>query len=216
MKKTSIIKQCEVCQKDFKAHQFSIKNGHARFCSLVCKGKAKQGVKSGGSYRDCLLCSKEFYAKPSHIKKGWAKYCSPKCARNNDEWRDLMSKTNSGRVRTTEMRKKMSESKVLSPYTPRGANNPAWKGGVTPENARIRHSVDYRLWREAVFARDNFTCQHCAARGGELNADHIKPFSLFPELRFAINNGRTLCVSCHSKTPTFQSKVRNMGRGDFE
>lgn len=215
MKKTAIIKNCSVCQKEFKAHQYLINKGFARFCSLVCKGIALKGVKTVGSYSNCLLCKKEFYAKPSHIKKGWAKYCSNRCAKNSDAWREKASAFNTGKVRTPEMRKEMSEIKVLSPFTLRGADNPAWKGGVTPTNQKIRHSVDYRLWREAVFARDNFTCQHCGARGRELNADHIKPFSLFPELRFAIDNGRTLCVSCHLKTPTYQSKVRSMTREDF-
>lgn len=103
----------------------------------------------------------------------------------------------------------MSETKILSPLTRRGADNPAWKGGVTPENTKIRHSVEYRLWREAVFARDNFTCLECGVRGGELNADHVKPFALYPELRFAIDNGRTLCVPCHRLTPTWGYKLKN-------
>lgn len=209
MKKTSIIKNCTVCQKEFNAHQYLIKRGQARFCSLICKGAAKKGTKSGGSYLNCLVCEQEFYAKPSHIKKGWAKCCSNKCAKSTDAWREKASEFNSGKVRTPEMRQQMSKIKVLSPYTPRGADNPAWKGGVTPINQKIRHSIDYRLWREAVFARDNFTCQHCSKRGGKLNADHIKPFSLFPEVRFAIDNGRTLCIPCHQKTPTWGYKLKS-------
>ena len=78
-----------------------------------------------------------------------------------------------------------------------------WQGGITPEHQRLRLSREYKLWREAVFKRDDYTCIWCSQRGGELNADHIKPFSLYPELRFALDNGRTLCVKCHKTTDTY-------------
>ena len=73
------------------------------------------------------------------------------------------------------------------------------KGGISPKNKRIRNSIEMRLWREAVFARDGWTCQECGQWGGYLNAHHIKPFSKFPELRTAIENGITLCKNCHIK-----------------
>ena len=78
-----------------------------------------------------------------------------------------------------------------------------WKGGITEVNKVIRCSLEYRLWRESVFKRDDYTCRFCGKRGGEIHADHIKPFSLYPELRFAIDNGRVLCVECHRKTSTY-------------
>jgi len=88
-----------------------------------------------------------------------------------------------------------------------GDKNFFWKGGITPENRRIRTSLRYRQWREKVFIRDDFTCQNCGQRGGRLNADHIKPFCSFPDLRFQVSNGQTLCEECHIKTDTFGRKA---------
>lgn len=108
---------------------------------------------------------------------------------------------------STETRKKMSESR-------KGGKNSNWKGGVTEENVRVRHSLEYRLWREAVFSRDKYTCLWCGDnKGGNLNADHIKPFAYYPELRFAIDNGRTLCEKCHKTTDTYGNKFRDYKGG---
>lgn len=87
-------------------------------------------------------------------------------------------------------------------------NNPNWRGGTTSINKKIRESFEYEEWRKKVFERDLYTCIFCGKVGGKLNADHIKPFALFPELRFAIDNGRTLCENCHCK---YGAKVNGKG-----
>lgn len=80
-----------------------------------------------------------------------------------------------------------------------GGKNPSWKGGITPENMRIRCSIEYRLWREAVFARDGWMCQKCQGRGKELNAHHVQNFADYPALRTSIENGITFCKKCHKE-----------------
>jgi hypothetical protein len=92
----------------------------------------------------------------------------------------------------------------------KGENAPNWKGGLTGINFKIRHGIEHRLWREAVFARDNWTCQNkeCKERGGELQAHHIQSFSKYTELRFAIDNGVTLCKRCHKKTDNYGNKKK--------
>ena len=108
--------------------------------------------------------------------------------------KDKIRKAHIGKIIPVEIRMKMGS---------KGEKNASWKGGVTPINKRIRHSVELKLWRKSVFERDNYTCQHCGKRGGELHADHIKQFAYHPELRTSIENGRTLCKPCHKKTETY-------------
>ena len=80
---------------------------------------------------------------------------------------------------------------------PSGESHWNWKGGITDEGHRVRESSPYKMWRTRVFERDKYTCQHCGKVGGELNAHHVKPFSVYPELRFDVDNGITLCRKCH-------------------
>lgn len=82
--------------------------------------------------------------------------------------------------------------------------------GKRTADKKIRQSWAYKAWRTLVFERDSYTCTECGDKNYEgrgeslaLHADHIKPFALFPELRFEPSNGRTPCVPCHKKTGTF-------------
>lgn len=132
-----------------------------------------------------------------------------------------------GKKRSPETVTKMSSSLKIAMNKPqlrerlslkkRGSKAPNWKGGITVVNKAIRNSFEYTSWRRSVFQRDNFICTACGDRGGKghsvkLNADHIKPFSLYPELRFELSNGRTLCVECHKKTDTYGRKAIIMTR----
>lgn len=121
--------------------------------------------------------------------------------KHSKEARIKMSLKRKGRKFTMEHRKKIGESH-------KGKKCNFWKGGIAPINQKIRDSFEYTLWRTAVFRRDKWTCIWCGKRGGwskvekrniMINADHIQEFSKYPELRFAIDNGRTLCRECHIK-----------------
>jgi len=84
----------------------------------------------------------------------------------------------------------------------KGENGPNWRGGINEINDTIRKSVEYKIWREQVFERDDYACRPCGVKSEKGNyvyieAHHILPFSEFPELRFDVNNGETLCSICH-------------------
>jgi hypothetical protein len=108
-------------------------------------------------------------------------------------WNAGLTKEVDDRVRMrVEVRKRMSETHRL-----RKKESHLWKGGINPVNDSIRKSIEFKLWRESIFSRDGWTCQKTGVKGGKLNAHHIKNFSQFPELRFAIDNGVTLSVESH-------------------
>lgn len=81
----------------------------------------------------------------------------------------------------------------------RGENTYHWKGGTYgTERHREMSRQEYKIWRLSVFERDNWTCQSCGIRGVYLEAHHPKTWKEYPELRFDVNNGVTLCKPCHN------------------
>jgi hypothetical protein len=149
-----------------------------------CKKCGLPGVKKGSSYHpDCSPCSGKKRVIIQCVDCGTRRRVYPRA---------------DGYI---QVRCRECYAKIMD-----GANNPNWKGGITPVNQKIRASDEYRAWRLAVFKRDKYTCVWCGQVGGKLHADHIKSFADFPELRLVLSNGRTLCIECHKKTDSYLSK----------
>jgi 5-methylcytosine-specific restriction endonuclease McrA len=156
---------------------FETNSGFAKFC-LSCRKKRKTCLECGGQNR-------------THYHR----FCSQKCSgswvyRNSDKSRAGLE---SGVKHPNRIKALKAKRKPLI-------------DGLT--EAEIRHiemgREEYKKRRQAVYKRDNYRCVECGFRErGKMQADHIKPWSLFPELRYEVQNGRTLCVECHKKTDTY-------------
>jgi 5-methylcytosine-specific restriction endonuclease McrA len=79
--------------------------------------------------------------------------------------------------------------------------NTGWfkKGNVPFSRKEIngRQSLKAKEWAKTVINRDG-KCMHCNSLN-RLVAHHIKSWKSCPKLRFDLNNGLTLCNSCHAK-----------------
>jgi hypothetical protein len=85
---------------------------------------------------------------------------------------------------------------------PHGETHGMWKNNSTLLNygkngRRLKQGYLEKKWRKQVYLRDNYICQICKQRGTYLNAHHIKSWKEYPDERFNINNGITLCSNCH-------------------
>lgn len=110
-----------------------------------------------------------------------------------------------GKSRSPETRKKQSDAQS-------GDRHWNWQGGKAARrlarrtfpysggnpNQAGRWTPEARKWRADIFERDNYTCWDCGRVGGKLNAHHLKPWAKYPELRFVLTNGITVCTDpCH-------------------
>lgn len=184
-------KECLVCNKTFKKSKNVTLLGweKTKFCSVNCHNIDQRNRRDFSKYvRNCEFCNESFTVKKPSVK---GRFCSKTCF-----------------VRSCLNVKRPCIS---------GVRHWNWAGGKTKEQETIRKSTEYKQWRESVFKRDKFTCVVCGDfRGGNLEADHIKPFSTNPKLRFSVDNGRTLCHKCHVKTDSYlKGSVRNIKTGRY-
>lgn len=215
---------CPVCEEKFEVKPCIAKQGRT-FCSVACSNIGKT---TSHPVLICPVCSEPFSVFPSQAKEGGRKYCSVKCmgigvgqqriGPNHHRWKG--GKENKARTLYKHICKECKREfesprdnqyfcnkqcyGVWASKNRTGEKAGGWKGGTTAEYNRLRRTKPYKDWRESVFARDNWTCQKCATRGGRLHPHHVKSWSQFPELRFEVENGTTLCVNCHYHTHSEQ------------
>ncbi len=167
----------------------------------------------------CKSCENRFKSKsnPALYKKGIGNGLTyeEKTWLKNPEYLREQSISHKGKIsplrgikRPIELVKRISVISKGKHYSPKSEfkkgqfakeKHPFWKGGVTKESRLIRGSKEFKEWRKKVFERDNYTCQKCFKQGVFLHPHHIKEFSKYPEIRFNLDNGITLCKECHHK-----------------
>ena len=205
---------CAQCNERFASDRYC-----RRFCGRECYYESRRKPKApkapiegkrerkGGRPRNrvvvnCRVCGHEFESVPSRN----ARYCSKACwsVRNPPLMHNCLFCGKEFWARSYDKRKHCSKrcDSLHRRELQAGANSHFWKGGKTKLNQILRSRAKYDEWRTAVFVRDKYACQECGARCGNgvriyLHAHHIKSWADYPELRYEVSNGVTLCVNCH-------------------
>ena len=164
----------------------------------------------------CIQCKNVIHRPICYLKKVKKPTCSKACARIIQKKRVLKNCKICNvpfEVRPTEAKKfSTCNNPQCRQENKLGERNPNWRGGISSERNKDCSSDAYKLWRFLVYERDNYTCQDCGKRGGNLSAHHIMPWSFFIDLRYVVSNGKTLCLECHKKTYKEASEWRKFAR----
>lgn len=188
---------CQRCGKIFYKlpSQLKRKNEAGKYCSWKCAHPPL--------IKKCLNCGNEFRTSPAEDNT----YCSKKCAYTSEIRNKKIGNKQSALHAKPEFRIKFlewikertaSEHWRNSKHFQKGKLHPAYKGNATARETE-KGEYQYKKWRSDVYHRDNFTCQDCKKRGVRLHAHHLKEWAKYPEMRYEVSNGLTLCEDCHKK-----------------
>lgn len=170
-------------------------------------GSNNPNWKGGYKTLACDYCDKIIEKRRSEI--GNHNFCSKKC---EGKWISKNLKGDKspsfGRKHTKEEIEKQSKS-IKKAYENKRWNKQAYNLidgkpiqdfiSTMVNNYNITLE-DYDNWRKTIYKRDNYTCQICGKNHCMIHAHHIIPKRDNKDLMLDIDNGITLCKSCHEKT----------------
>lgn len=141
----------------------------------------------------CNECKREFSPKNRNYSH---KFCSTICYHKFESKNPNSGNFKDGNIPWNKDLKGWRKGEK-HPWLPFGSNHWNWKGGISKERDRIKHTKRYKNWRKKVFEFDDYVCWICEERGGNLEAHHLFSWTKYPSLRYKINNGITLHKKCH-------------------
>lgn len=159
----------------------------------------------------CETCNTEYKVKPYTFTHRKTRFCSKDCRNswmrmNHVPWNKGITKathpqlSNSGKPKGI----KSWNSGLKMPETT-GINNSRWIADRTrlasyKDSNEYRNSPISKEWASEVKNRDGWKCrianQECE---GKVYAHHILTWKDYPELRYEVNNGITLCHAHHPR-----------------
>ncbi len=144
----------------------------SRQCSLK-KRKKTIGVKY--VKKRCPVCGGFFEILISREKKRPHKYCSDECCNNHKKicircGNEFVTRAGIGRV---------------------------CKDCKKEDGTRAMFKVELWAWKSKVSKRDRHICRICFKKEKRMDAHHIYPYLEYPEKRYSIDNGITLCFKHH-------------------
>ena len=195
-------RKCDFCGKYYK--------GQGKYyCSKSCSGKVwgfQKGIIPPTAWKKGHIPWDKNKKRPGFLPKSAFKvgHKKPKNAHKfpkggKEPWQHCSP--------SLKTRKKMSEAS-------KGEKCYLWKGGITPELKLLRSGIEFRTWRERVFAKDKWVCMRCKRKRKKgdrtiLHPHHILNFSTYSELRCLDSNGITLCKECHELFHKIYGKNNN-------
>lgn len=167
--------------------------------------------------RNCNFCN-EWYEGQGLL------YCSYRCSRLA---KPIIKKGNDNPSKRQGVRDKISLAKKGIPpstetikavinahkgFLGKDARNGRWKEDrTTLKKTNRRGDPAYVEWRITVYRRDGFKCKLSSESClGRLEAHHIKPWRNYPELRYEINNGITLCHAHHPSVEAEEKRLEDL------
>lgn len=149
-------------------------------------------------WRNCDNCGVEYRGMGSN-------FCSRKCSANLTLFKEDDGTVSIGlKKRSTghNYSDAISKGKLGKPnINLQGSKHHNWRGGVSQINKTERRNImlraEYKEWRRRVYERDGFECVVCGSK--QIEAHHIYRWSKYPELRYEINNGVSVCKAHHPR-----------------
>ncbi|MBT2722856.1 HNH endonuclease [Bacillus sp. ISL-46] len=219
-----VITNCGYCQKEINEIPYKVNNQKHIYCSDECYREHRRILMTGDlnpNYvrvtLDCEVCGKVFPRKPGAAKRSIKKYCSRRCY----EW--ALAEYNLNRKAGEMYPCSICGKPIYATKTKRqsrkyfycsteckdmgwslyfsGSNNPKWREDK-PHEERIKERLleGYKKWRTSVYERDLYTCKCCGdGKGGNLVAHHKNGWDKFSDRRLDVDNGITLCKTCHKE-----------------
>ena len=194
---------CNWCSKEIFKYVSPSRNSDHYFCSVFCRATwvginihAKRLSKTlKGKKRPDISAIMKGKIPASAFKKGHKSGMTGK--KHSEDSKKKMSKAHKGQFS--------------------GDKHPNWQGGKSSSDYLERRRFKREV-QKTVFERDNYKCTLCG-NGGNLQVDHIQSWAEYVELRFSIDNCRTVCMECHyeitfgrSMPGNIKSWGHNLGR----